>query len=338
MKVIQARIRGLGPTIESKWFDLSPHLNLFHYHDDLGRAAFLRTLATINPPSSCRSAKTFADFPLFIDQQGHTRRIRPEKRTVALAIFNATPDLVKELAAIDQHLYETDRIEVGRRLDCSRWINFVEIASSTRWSEISSDIKHLIDLTEKNTPNRTGPFATLVNSLKASDRIKDGLDYRLAGWLTSLPDTISAGSPQLIETMLDAVRRAEHFHRARSIVERRLPLFIVLKTLPNSTHSTLMTLQAATLLAIAFGRVTCQTEPVLLFNSPERFLPAALHPELADFILRIALFCQCLYGYAAIDIFPEDREIKRYTISELALGQGKSHLSTPADTLQSALR
>ena len=325
MKIIQARIRGLGPTIESRWFDLSPHLNLFHYPDDLGRAAFLRTLATINPPSSCRSAKTFADFPLSIDQQGHTRRIRPKKRTVALAIFNSTPDLVKELAAIDPHLYETDRIEVGRRLDYSRWINFVEISSSTRWSEISSGISHLIDLTEKNAQKRTCPFATLVNSLKASDRIKDGLDNRLADWLTSLPDTISASSPQLIETMLDAVRRAEHFHRARAIVERRLPLFIVLKTSPNST---LRTLQAATLLAIAVGRVTCQTEPVLLFNSPERFLPAALHPELADFILRIALFCQCLYGYAAVDIFAENREIKRYTLSELALTKGESHSLT----------
>lgn len=316
MKVIQAKIRGLGPTIESRWFDLSPHLNLFHYPDDLGRAAFFRTLATVNPPSSCRRAKTFADLPLFIEQQGHTRRIRPEKRTVALAIFSATPDLVKELAAIDPHLYETDRIEVGRRLDYSRWINFVEISSSTRWSEISSDIRHLIDLTLKNAPDRTKPLAALVNSLKASDRIKDGLDNRLASWLTSLPDTISAGSPQLIEAMLDAIRRAEHFHRARTIVERRLPLFMVLKTSPKST---LMTLQAATLLAIAFGRVTCQTEPVLLFNSPERFLPTALHPELADFILRIALFCQCLYGYAAVDIFPENREIKRYTLSELAL-------------------
>lgn len=399
MKVIQARVRGLGTTIESLWFKMSPRLTLCHFPDDIGRASFLRTLETVNPSYSCLSTKPFADFPLKIELQGYPRRIRLDKRTVALAIFNSTPELVKELAEISPQLYDTDRIEVGRRLDYTRWINFVEMASSTRWSEISSDMLQLMHDAERIAPDGTEPIAALIKSLKASDRIKDGLAGNITNWLISLPNSIGESARQRKENMLTSVRRAEHFHRARTLVEQRLPLFMVLKTSPisqdpypsplfslidritdrckdlsrKSEHeprnflaqlnrhlstmrfsgmilrieatgagfalsstpaletrhatprSAFKYLQAAALLTIAYSRVVCRTEPVLLFDSPERSLPAALHPDLADFILRIAEFCQCLYGYTSVDIFPPDQDIKRYTATELTMGKCQSH-------------
>ncbi|KJR97562.1 MAG: hypothetical protein VR65_23395 [Desulfobulbaceae bacterium BRH_c16a] len=387
MKFIQARIRGQGTARESRWIDLSPRLNLFHLPDESVRTSFLQTLAAVNPLFSCHETRPFADFPRTVTERGYTRKIQPEKRTVALAIFNSTPDLVKDLAALSPHLFETDRIEVGRRLDYSRWINFVEIASSTRWSEISGDMQHLLSIAEKIVPEKTKTLAGLIKSLKPSDRIKDGIDLLFADWLASLPPAITESSGHLIDKLQDAVRRADHFHAARRIIERRLPLCVVLTASPSSlsaliggitdktralgitsaseihdflaelnhhlatAHSGMMLhlaatgsgfalsatpaleqipttpksvltiLQAAASLAIAFSRVSCRTEPVLLFDSPERFLPASCHPELSDFILRMAEFCQCLYAFADVDVFPETQAITRYTASDLTKQQ-----------------
>ncbi len=208
MKLIQARIRGFGTLEESRWFDLGPHLNLFQFTDQnrkdvpfLGKN-FLRILQTINPTYELQTVKPFADFPKFTRQDGYTRRVIPTKRTVALAVFSATPKLVKELAAVSEWLYETDRIEVGRRLDYSRWINFVELASSTRWSEISADMLKLLGQAQRLTPNLATPPADIIQTLKPTDRIKNELQDQLAHWLQSLPSELWESSRQLIEATI----------------------------------------------------------------------------------------------------------------------------------------
>jgi hypothetical protein len=228
MKLIQARIRGLGTFMESRWFDLDPHLNIFQFPEQKYGRSFLRILETINPAYVIKTLEPFSDFPKYTDQSGHTKRLNPAKRTAALAVFNATPSLVKELADIDQLLYETDRIEVGRRLDYSRWINFVELASSTRWSEISDDIQTLLNQTQHLAPDQTSPVSDIIKNLKPTDRIKDSLQDQLVSWLQNLPSKIQENSAQLIETTTTAVLRAEHFHAARKIIRNRLPLFVEL--------------------------------------------------------------------------------------------------------------
>jgi hypothetical protein len=240
MKLIQVRIRGLGKLEESRWFELSPHLNLFQFPDQKGRNGecgqsshfwgrnFFRLLQTINPTYTIETIKPFADFPKFSEQGGYTKRINPAKRTVALAVFSATPSLVHELAGIDEWLYETDRIEVGRRLDYSRWINFVEIAASTRWSEISGDIKSLMDQARNLAPDITIPIADILHTLKPADRIKNELQEELSHWLKNLPSELQNKSRQLIETTISTVMRANHFQTARDIICARLPLFVVL--------------------------------------------------------------------------------------------------------------
>lgn len=240
MKLIQARIRGLGKLEESRWFELSPHLNLFQFSDQKGKTGqtsqssqtpgknFFQILQTINPTYEIQTIKPFRDFPNFTEQGGYTRRVNPAKRTVALAVFGATPSLVQELARVDEWLYETDRIEVGRRLDYSRWINFVELASSTRWSEISVNMQTLLDQAHHLAPNLTIPIADILNTLRPADRIKNELQEKLAHWLKNLPPKLQKNSQQLIETTISAVMRAEHFQTARNIVCARLPLFVVL--------------------------------------------------------------------------------------------------------------
>lgn len=228
MKLIQARIRGLSPLTASRWFELSPHLNLLQFPDRKYGKNFLQTLQTINPTYTIKTVKPFAHFPEFIEQGGYTRRVNPAKRTVALAVFSANPSLVKELATVSDWLYETDRIEVGRRLDYSRWINFVELASSTRWSEISADMQTLLDQAHRLAPELATPPAHILRTLRPTDRIKNELQDQLAHWLQNLPSELQRSSRQLIETTLAAVMRAEHFKAARKIVRTRLPLFVVL--------------------------------------------------------------------------------------------------------------
>ena len=233
MKLIKARTRGLRTLTESRWFDLSPHLNLFQFpaqndqNSPKSGGDFLRILETINPTYICKKREPFADLPKLTEQGGYLKRVNPTKRTVALAVFSATPELVGQLTVAGDWFYETDRIEVGRRLDYSRWINFVELASSTRWSEISSDIKWLIEEASRLEPDLASP-AEIICSLRPSDRIKDELQDQLANWLRNLPAEIWDNSSQLLENSITTVMRADHFQTARDIVRSRLPLFVVI--------------------------------------------------------------------------------------------------------------
>ncbi len=403
MKLIKARIRGLGRTMESRWFSLTPHLNLFHFPDDSGRAGFFQALETVNPPYSCRRVQPFAGFPRLIRHQDHLRKIDAGKRTVALAVLNSTPDLVADLATISPLLFGTDRIEVGRRFDYSRWMNFVELASSSRWSEISADLGRLLDLARTLAPAKAETLAEIITPLRPTDRIRNDLQKRLAAWLADLHPVLPADSQRLFDAILAAVLRSAHFHQAKQLLETRLPLFLVLggaswsgaasgprppgrltdaspltalihlikdqvtamardatdtrplleelnghlasppfaavaprlagsrETLsilfapdhrrqsPASPRSPLAALKTAACLAMAYSRVVCRTEPVLLFDGPERRLAATDQAGLADFLTRIAEFCQCLYGYQSTDIFRKLPDLKRTTAADLAI-------------------
>ena len=235
MKLVKARIRSTGKLRESHWFEVSPQLNLFHFPSAKGPKQgrnFLRILQTINPPYAIRTRNPFADLPSSIDQDGHARRINPAKRTVALAVFNAPPTLVQKLTSIGEWFYETNRIEVGRRLDYSRWINFVELASSTRWSEISPEIEELLAKSSRIAPESSVPPSDL-HTLKPTDRIIGQLPDNLVRWLHNLPPEMQKNCRQLIEETGTRIMRAAHFQTARDIVRTQLPLFVVLGTDPE---------------------------------------------------------------------------------------------------------
>ncbi|MGW8195285.1 MAG: hypothetical protein ACWGOX_13575, partial [Desulforhopalus sp.] len=225
MKILKAKIRGLGETLESDWFDLSSRLNLFNFSDRVSGTNFLRTLQTINPPYSCHALRPFSDFPHFSKHRGYIQRISPQKRTVAMAVFDAPPELVNELAVNSELLYETDRIEVGRRLDYSRWINFVELPSSTRWSEIAADIDQLLAGADRLAPPLAAELQAIAEGTDSSDRIKRELKDSLAAWLDRARKELGPDFEERIDTTREAVLRADYFHAARATVYKRLPLF-----------------------------------------------------------------------------------------------------------------
>ena len=235
MKLIKARLRGLDSLTESRWFNLNPKLNLFQFTEPRHGKNFLRILQTINPTYPVETVKPFADFPGYRERDGHTIHVNPAKRTIALAVFGATPGLVKELSAVSDLFYETDRIEVGRRLDYSRWINFVELAASTRWSEISADMAVLQAAARRFTPDMGQPFAKLTAGLQSSDRIKDGIKDQMAHWLRELPPEIQQNSQKLIEATRQGIHRVDYFETARDIVRTRMPLFVVVGSAYKST-------------------------------------------------------------------------------------------------------
>jgi hypothetical protein len=224
MKLIQAKLRGSGPVIRSGWFQLSAHLNQFHFPEKGTGTAFLRAMQTLHPPFSCKQKEPFALLP-HVEQIGpHTRHIQPEKRTIAFGVFAATPDVVTELGKLDHNLYETDRIEIGRRMDNSRWLNFVELSSSTRWKEIDEEMRDLIMPQKTAFPEKYHKNIAFMNSLKESDRVSDKLAVRLLRLLQTLgpehQDNLS------FQETTELIERAAHFQAAREIVYKKLPLMI----------------------------------------------------------------------------------------------------------------
>ncbi|MGA7279906.1 MAG: hypothetical protein WBW79_18375 [Desulfocapsaceae bacterium] len=228
MKIVQLRVRGLGPAPVTKWIKMQPGLNLVEFASPEAGKRFLQAVQTVNPPYDCRSLLPFDDYPLQEKRDGYIRQISPEKRTIAMSVFNTESDLVRELGEISPLLYETDRIEVGRRLDNSRWVNFVEIASSTRWSEIDDQIRALrCSQTAKNTD--TAEVDRLLKTIRKTDRIKGEPAEILIEWLTACgqyqAELVEAPNPV---DLLEAVRRAELFSAGRTLVRKKLPLFILI--------------------------------------------------------------------------------------------------------------
>ena len=224
MKLIQAKLRGSGPVIRSGWFQLSHRLNQFHFSESRIGTAFLRAIQTLHPPFSCKKRNPFALLPHFEQIGAHTRHIHPEKRTIAFGVFAATPDVVTELGKLDHNLYETDRIEIGRRMDNSRWLNFVELSSSTRWKEIDEKMRDLIMPHKTVFPEKYHKNIAFINSLKGTDRVSDELADRLLLLLQDLGPEYRDNTNFHETTTL--IERAAHFQAAREIVYQKLPLMI----------------------------------------------------------------------------------------------------------------
>ncbi len=220
------RVHGLGEVIDGPWVKVNSTITYFHLTDDFSKQGFLRTIQSINPPTSLKEDSVFQDYPAIVRQGKYQKLVRPEKRTVAFAIFITQPDFVRELAEVTEHLYEADRIEVGRRLDYSRWVNFVEIASSTRWSEVDERIFQLV---EEHPNSLNNHQKKELVSLKKTDRITGELMKSLSDWLQNLKSIFPREREGLIEKLLFDINRQNDFKRAKKLVRKRLPYFYLIE-------------------------------------------------------------------------------------------------------------
>jgi len=224
MQLIQLKIRGLGNVPQTSWVPVKPDMTIFQVNDKPAARHLLQAIQTINPPYDCGKEQPFREYPTeIITASGHRKHIQPFRRTIALAVFNAPPSLVTELGSITSLLFEADRLEVGRKLDYSRWINFVELASSSRWSEISADILSMVD--RASFPGtRQKKIRHLVGEMKSTDRINGETMNVLDDWLTDLR-TYQRDTDR-IDAVIEKIRRAAYFSDARRLVENRMPLFL----------------------------------------------------------------------------------------------------------------
>lgn len=356
MHLIQTKLRGTGPLIESNWFELSPGLNQFHFLDQGRGSTFLRALQTLNPLVSCKKTNPFRELPHYEKRGTHTRHIQPAKRTIALGVFGATAQLVHELGLLDQNLYETDRIEIGRRLDYSRWINFVELSSSTRWKEAETGARELLLSLQQLDSDRYRNLITRINDLKGPERIKDELAQdllTLLDFVEKTPDNI-----MLFEKVVRLIKRAAHFQTARKVVLQRLPFFIyfnsmgeiappVSKEQPHvaSDHQKLFALIEQTGLDSSFSgikdsqqkrsvlekidsgirlslhvsRELQRMDPIFLFDTPEVNLTPAKHKKLRNLIQETSQSQQCLYLSSTQDFFQQAETGRSYSCSQLEI-------------------
>jgi hypothetical protein len=229
MKLIKFRIRGLTGMVDSGWQDLGAGATLLGPRPGGGPVVALTALQHINPLKGASGRQGFADPLTYVSRGGYARKVNPGKKTAAIAVFASDPLLVHELSEIDPDLMETDRIEVGRRLDYSRWLNFVEISSSGRWSEIVTPmlaLRHYLD--EKLPAQPSHPADSLLADLRAVDRITGNVADILKDWLRQAETVVDEKHLVQIASCRQVVERHERFARARRLVEDRLPPFVLL--------------------------------------------------------------------------------------------------------------
>lgn len=166
--------RVIAPSItpHNDWLEVGRGLNVFKTSRPEQARGLLAMLQTVNPPYDCSRVDPFKDLPKYVTKERYTRKINPARKTAAIAVFAADPRLVKQLSAIDPSLYEIDRIEFGRRRDRNRWMTFVEILGSARWSEVASPLRDMLGTCRDAAPGAVGQLQIIMEKLKDSDRIR----------------------------------------------------------------------------------------------------------------------------------------------------------------------
>ncbi|WP_419174116.1 hypothetical protein [Desulfosediminicola sp.] len=223
MRLIQAKARCVEGVHDSGWFVPGGETTVIYDPEGKSISPLFSALQALNPPYDIREKKPFLSHPKVWQQGSYGRKVIPEKKTAVMMVYSAVPDLVRELAELDESLFETDRIEVGRRLDYSRWITFVEISASGRWSDVKEGFQQLRTLVKSREDQERCSF---MDDLQGTDRLKGDLADNCRNWLNWLNNTISDLSDEessVYENCLQRVNLAGRFDRARQHVEKWLP-------------------------------------------------------------------------------------------------------------------
>ena len=228
MQLLQAKIRCLQRIPDSGWFGLGPGLTLVQGSDKRIVSTLLRSLETLNPLYDCETTAPLERALDAWEQGAYLRKVMPAKKTAVFTIFAADPELVKALSLLEDSLIQTDRIEVGRRLDYSRWISFIELSASARWSDIAEAMQRLradIDRVERAAAIGEESF---IDAAKPSHRIKDELGQHCREWLLKYESRWTGSAADLFTHCLDRVNVPERFKLARRFVAEYLPPIICL--------------------------------------------------------------------------------------------------------------
>lgn len=218
MRLIQAKVRCVRGVVDSGWF-AAGKTTLIHGPAE-SVTALLTALAALNPRIDLDRTLPFAGHPQVWQQRGFARPVIGAKKTAVYMIFGAEADEVRQLGEIDPALFETDRLEVGRRLDHSRWLSFVEISESGRWREISEDMQYLA---QASGPEAVTQFTAFAAGLRGTDRLKGHLGAMCCALLDDMGKRAASTEQDRLIRCRDVARRYQRFERAGRWVYSRLP-------------------------------------------------------------------------------------------------------------------
>lgn len=223
MQLLQAKIRCLKHVADSGWFKPGRKLTILTGPRKESVSEVLRGLEVLNPLYEVEQIKPFADHPRTWQQGSYRRQVVREKKTAVTAVFSSNPSLVQALARLDDSLIQTDRIELGRRLDYSRWVSFVELPASARWSDISEKISALTDAIEDSVNSANATNGAFIESCRNSDRIKGPLAQKCRDWLIRHSSNWSGEQYNLYRECLHEVDLHERFKLANRLIKEYLP-------------------------------------------------------------------------------------------------------------------
>lgn len=225
MRLIQVKVRCVEGVLDTGWIVPGKETTVFLGPRKSGKTSLLKALQALNPPYDISRVMPFSAHPEMWQQGSYSRRVIPEKKTAVFMVFAARPEQVARLAEIDTGLIETDRIEIGRRLDNSRWTSFVEISASSRWSEIAADMGALRvscgDL-------KVNADETFFSHLQGSDRLQGKTAAECLHWLQHIEPLLAPEQRERYQQCLYKVHRRERFRRAEAQVAAWLPLTLYL--------------------------------------------------------------------------------------------------------------
>lgn len=227
MRLLKVKAAGHHVVKNSGWFRIHRNKTIIAGPSGTGKAAVLRALQSINPPPAIENINPFLDYPKYIQKGNYKRKILPSKKTAAFGVFVCDDLLRSELAKIDPVFLETDRIEAGRRLDWNRWISFVEISGSSRWSELVQDMEQLKKFTVKSNLDAglIEQYDT-ITQLALTDRVKGKIAENLSSWLGDIKSHLDDSQQERFQKAFFKVERAKRFQEARKLTAEHLPLFV----------------------------------------------------------------------------------------------------------------
>lgn len=227
MRLLKAKAAGHHVVTNSGWFRLHKVTTIIAGPSGTGKTAILRALQSINPPPAIENINPFLDYPKYIQKENYKRKVLPSKKTAAFGVFVCDDLLRSELAKIDPVFLETDRIEVGRRLDRTRWITFVEISGSSRWSELAHDMEQLKSFAVKSNLDGglIGQYEA-ITQLAPTDRVKGKIAESLSSWLGNIESCLDDSQQERFLKALFKVERAKRFQEAKKLTAEHLPLFV----------------------------------------------------------------------------------------------------------------
>jgi hypothetical protein len=249
LHLLTFRVVGHPAIANSQWIRIERGTSILRGARDEQLQALLQMLQTINPPYDIHAADPFRDLPRSFVGPEYNRRIIPSKKTAAIAVFAASPDLARELAVIDPLYFAADRVEFGRRRDYSLWTNFVELAGSARWSEMEPAVSEMLSRIGREGETAVNRLHSVIAGLRGTDRIRgqieSDLEERLEALRPFLPEKLLSG----LDTCIHIAKRAQHFRQARQKAWERLPCLLSL----NAAALGFTTDPAADSLAAAAG-------------------------------------------------------------------------------------